>query len=186
MTIEYNPNRVTVVAGTAAGQDFKETYHDDANIYELTEVAATPGFDIILDFDKFRVDSDFVNYFKLEIVGWYDGGPVHNKKIYIYNWATDTWDAFTPRYDDLPKAAAEGTYTFYKEMGFGLQEEYNGKVRIKISHDSPVGTAGHKLYLNRVKLSGIVLGVIEGAGQYSGGDFGTGPLYSTTTTTTTT
>lgn len=184
MALEYNPNRVTVIAGTAVGQDFKEMYHDDSNEFELTEVAATPGFDIVLDFDKFRVDSDFVNHFKLEILGWYEGHIAHKKKIYIYNWFTDAWDAFTSALDDLPDDAAEGTHVFYGEMGPGLQEEYNGMVRIKISHYTG-GTAGHKLHLNQVKLSGIVLGVIEGAGQYSGAGHEIGTLLTTTTTTTT-
>jgi hypothetical protein len=189
MAIEYNPNNVEVVAGVpepVAGNLYhKQMYHDDSSIFDLTEVAATPGFEIILDFDKFRVDSDFANHFKLEVIGYYKGDSGHKKKVYIYNWITETWEAFTPAYDDFPRATVEGTYVFYSAFNVGLQEEFNGKVRIKIKHDSP-GKAGNKFYVNHVKLSGIVLGVIEGAGQYSEPGWETGEDITTTTTTTTT
>ena len=58
MVLEYSPNRVTVTDGTAVGQDFKEMYHDDANVYEITEVTATTGYLALFDFDKFRVHDD--------------------------------------------------------------------------------------------------------------------------------
>ena len=45
-----------------------------------------------------------------------------------------------------------------------MQEEPNGRVRIKIEHVSP-GAAGHLLTINQFKLSAVILGTNEGPGQ---------------------
>lgn len=164
MTIEFLANRVEVIAGTAVGQDWKDTFHDDAAIYVLTEVTATPGFECIWHFNRFRVSTEFANTFKLEVVGYYEGNPAHDVKIYIYNWVTGAWDAFTSEDGDFESRADETTYTFYKDFGVGMQEFLNGPVLIKIKHDSN-GAAGHHLHINRMLLSGVVIGNIDGAGQ---------------------
>jgi len=185
MTLEYNPNSTEILAGSAAGSNHHLLmYHDDANLFDLSEAAATPGFDLTLDFDSFRVDSDYANHFKIEIKCWYKGGPAHKKKIYIYNWITELWEPFTSRYDDIPKTSGEVTYTYYKEFGVGLQEAYNGRVRIRITHESE-GTATHKFYINHLKLSGVIIGIDTGPHQYTDIGDETDTEYTTTTTTTT-
>ena len=165
MTIEFYPNSVDVLAGTAVGQDWKEVYHDDANVYELTEVTATPGYEIVFNFDRFRVDDDRVNTLKLDFLGWYEGNPAHNVKLYIYNWITEAWVALTSADDDFVDNTAEQTLTFYKETAPGFSSGLNGRVLIKIKHDSP-GSAGHLLTINQLKLSAVILGTNEGPGQY--------------------
>ncbi len=164
MALVRNPNKITVVAGTDVSSDHKDTYHDDANVVEVTEVAATPGFTVDFTFDKFRVDNYFVTYLQLYILGWYDGNVSHDVKIYIYNWLTESWDGFTSDDADIPDTAAEAEYTFLKKMGPGLSSGLNGTVLIRIQHDS-AGTGGEDLYVNKMELSGIILGSIHGAGQ---------------------
>lgn len=164
MALVRSPNKITVVAGTDVSSDHKGTYHDDANIVEVTEVAATPGFTVDFTFDKFRVDSYFVNYLELYILGWVDGTIAHDVKIYIYNWNTESWDGFTGAASDIPDTAAEAEYTFLKEMGPGLSSGINGTVLIRIQHDT-AGVVDEDFYVNKMTLTGIVLGNIDGAGQ---------------------
>ncbi len=165
MALVRSPNKITVVTGTDVNSDHKGTYHDDANVVEVTPVAADPGFQIDFTFDKFRVDSYFATYLELYILGWFDAATALDVKIYIYNWNTDTWDGFTAVAADIPDTAAEAEYTFLKEMGPGLSSGINGTVLIRIQHDD-TGVVTDNFYINKMTLSGIILGNIDGAGQY--------------------
>ncbi len=164
MALVRSPNKITVLVGTDVNSDHKGTYHDDANIVEITPVAATPGFTVDFTFDKFRVDSYFATYLELYILGWFDGDPARDVKIYIYNWLTDTWDGFTAAAADIPDTAAEAEYTIRKEMGPGLSSGINGTVLLRIEHVD-LGVVTENFYINKMTLTGIVLGNIDGAGQ---------------------
>ena len=165
----YNPNRIDVVVGTDVSSDQKDTYHDDANIVEVTELTQDPGFVVDFYFDKFVVTNYLANFLKLDILGYYEGNPAHDVKIYIYNWNTESWDSFAHEPADpdadLPSVAAEAEYTFYGKPTMGWQSEINGTIIIRIRHDSS-GSAGHDLYVNEMTLEAVVFGNIDGAGQY--------------------
>ena len=164
----YNPNRINVVVGTAVDDDHLSTYHDDANIVEVTELTSDPGFTVDFYFDKFVVTDYYANFLKLYIRGWYDGNPAHDVKVYIYNWITESWDAFTDDPADpdadIPDGAAEAEYTLYGKPEAGWQDGINGDIIIRINHDSS-GSAGHDLYVNEMTLEAVTLGNIDGAGQ---------------------
>jgi hypothetical protein len=164
----YNPNRINVVVGTDVSSDHKDTYHDDTNITEVTELTNAPGFTVDFYFDKFVVTNYLANWLKLYIRGWYNGNPAHNVKVYIYNWITESWDGFTDDPADpdadMPDVAAEAEYTLYGKPQGGWQSEINGTIIIRINHDSN-GSAGHDLYINEMTLEAVVVGNIDGAGQ---------------------
>lgn len=165
----YNPNRINVVVGTDVSSDHKDTYHDDANIVEVTELTQQPGFTVDFYFDKFVVTDYFANFLKLDVLGYYEGNPAHDVKIYVYNWLTESWGSFTHEPADpdadFPDVAAEAEYTFYGKPSAGWQSEINGTIIIRINHDSS-GSAGHDFYVNKMTLEAVVFGNIDGAGQH--------------------
>jgi hypothetical protein len=165
--MEHYPTTYDVNYGTKVGaKDQKRTYHQDSSLVEVTELTGANPLQVDFTFEKFSVDSDFASYLKLELYGHYEGNPAHDVKIYIYNWITESWDAFTNQTQDLPSDTEHDTYTFYRKMGGGLMSS-DGQILIRVNHDSN-GSAGHHLYIDTLKLSGVVLGSVDGAGQLTG------------------
>jgi hypothetical protein len=163
-----NPNSIVVVVGTDVSSDHKDTYHDDTNICEVTELTQTPGFTVDFYFDKFVVTNYLANFLKLYIRGWYNGNPAHNVKVYVYNWITESWDDFAHEPADpdadMPDEAAEVEYTIYGKPNGGWQDSINGTIILRINHDS-TGSAGHDLYINEMTLEAVTFGNIDGSGQ---------------------
>ena len=164
----YNPNRIVVVTGTDVSSDHKDTYHDDANVVEVTELTQDPGFVVDFYFDKFVVTNDFANFLKLYFRGYYEGNPAHDVKIYVYNWFTELWDGFTHEpadpLADLPDESSEQEYTIYGKSRAGWISGINGTIIIRVRHDSS-GSAGHDFYCNEITLEAVVFGNIDVAGQ---------------------
>ena len=85
----YHPASLTATAGTlASGTVASLTVADDANVAHVDEVAATPGFDI-------RVNFNGVSFFNQVL--WrifYNGSATHIVLLQLYNVVTTAWDTF--------------------------------------------------------------------------------------------
>lgn len=149
---KYTAQSVTVTAGTSTSVVGDLQTMQDGSFYTLTEAAATPGMDLIVDFTNVKA---FEN---VRILGAYDGFATHAVACQVYNWATAAWNTF----DSIQSQAfdittANGNILCNQE--FHVYDDTNyigtggdaGKVRVRFYH-TMAGNASHKLYLDEVSL----------------------------------
>lgn len=122
--------------------DLQELF--DGNTYQLAEVAATPGMDLIVDF----VTVNKFNY--VQILANYDGGSTHSISIQLWDWDTSqwlTWDSMS----GIEKTIVN--HGFYVPCGanyIGTGGDV-GKVRVRLVH-TQAGNNAHDAYIGVVAL----------------------------------
>jgi len=142
---KWTADSVTLAVGGAGGSVVADlqTAHD-GNIYSISEVAATPAIDLIVDF----VNVTALNWIK--ILAYYDGASTHSVSIMVYNWNTTAWDTF----DSL-----SGVEKTIVDHSIWLPDDTNyigtggnlGDVRVRFDHTMN-GNNSHDLYIDVVAL----------------------------------
>lgn len=140
----YAPVAVTVAAGTPAGGAELSNIITafDGNVYEVAEVAATPGFNIELDF------SNVLYFDNLTMRVAYDGSGAHYVGIDLYNYTTD---AFV----QVGLIQHSSTYYNWYNIRFPSHVDFvsaENTVKMRIYHYSG-GNASHNIYLDYVALN---------------------------------
>ena len=152
----YYPEEVDVVVGTIDAGDRFSLREDDGDVLEISELAATPGFDIVLTFKRVVAPWN-TKKLKLIIDGYYDGASAHEVKLYFWDYLAEAWAEVTGDAKDLPDAIAAATYTFEFEGdsdGHPSEEKMHGgtgEVKIRIVHND-AGDAAHDIFLEKVSL----------------------------------
>ncbi len=140
----YVPASVTVNAGTPAGGVGVSQVQTplDGNVYEVAEVAATPGFDIDFGF------TSVLNFHTIVIRCRYDGADTHYVGIDIHNHNTANDDQFSIIHHTA------GYYEWYTISGI-TDTNYisGGVVTVRLYHYS-AGNASHDLFIDYVALIG--------------------------------
>lgn len=119
---------------------------EDTNRLQLNEIT-TDGFDYVFFFEAVGD----INL-KVDIVGYYQGNPAHNVKIYIHNLLTHEWEALTVDANDFPSNSTDQNYSFNLPTPRDTYRTTNGDIRLKIKHVSS-GTPGHYLWINQMELN---------------------------------
>lgn len=143
---------VTVTAGTSASVVAALQTMADGSFYTLTEAAATPGMDLIVDFTSISA------FEKCRVLGGYNGIGSHAVAIQVYNWSTAAWDTFNAMQVGTWNITTAGGYIL-GNYEFRVYDDTNyigtggdaGKVRIRFYH-TMAGNSSYSLYLDEVSL----------------------------------
>lgn len=144
---KFTANTIDLVVGSSSDDvtDLRNK-HDD-NLYTLTEVSASPGQDLIIDF----VDVPVFNY--VRALSNYQQGPAdlptHFVQFQLFRWLTSVWDVW----DSESNAAGIQNHSFFVQdpesyIGQGVN---SGRVRARYSH--PVmGNINHQTVIDEISL----------------------------------
>lgn len=155
----FLPNVVTTVAGDYVSGDIDSvrTLYDGDD-YIVDEIAATPGFNIELDFASVTAFS--LARLRLK----YEGSGSHTPEVQIYNYDTTSWDYI-------------GEFTLgltYQVLEFQVPDstdyvDGSGNAQLRIYHDE-AGNPAHRILVDYVALvqSTLSTPVITDHGQLTG------------------
>lgn len=135
---------MTLDAGTSAEgvADLQKFY--DGNVYHITEVAATPGIDLKVDFvnvTKFN----FVN-----IISHYIGSSTHSVDIQLYHWESTTWHTWNA-HTGIERTDRNHSFHVHCGVNYIGTGGDAGKVRVRLNH-TMAGNSAHDSYISVVEL----------------------------------
>jgi hypothetical protein len=145
---KYTADSITLTAGTSADalSDLQNAF--DGNFYNLSETAAAPGMNLIVDF----VSVTAFNW--VMVKGCYNGSSTHAVAIQLYNWTQTRWDTYHALQNHTCDVSTSDGYiikdqSFYvvddsEYIGTGVDD---GKVRVRFYHTMS-GNASHDLYID--------------------------------------
>lgn len=137
------PSSITLTAGTTASSLSDLQTFADGNFFLITEAAATPGLDFIVDF------INIAHFYIVYLMTCYDGSSTHAVGVQLYNWVTTTWDTFDKMISSIYDITTAGGY-IVGNHSFTVPDCYNyigtgvnlGKVRLRLYH-TMAGNASH-------------------------------------------
>ncbi len=145
---KIQPSSITLSAGTPIGDINDLRTAADGNFYSVTEAAATPGSDLVVDFN------DIVEFRLVQIIAIYNGAATHGHAVQLYNRATKTWDTFADLQNSQEDVTNAGGYIL-NNVTFFVPDVTNyignGNVKVRIYHTMG-GNAAHDLYIDVVAL----------------------------------
>ncbi len=139
----YWPTTLNITEGAIDSGTLRDVYLDDGNELILNEISGPPpGF----DYDFLFENIPEVRQHGLHVMGFYDGNPNHNVKLYQWNYALSQWDPLTDNINDIPKTFTEEMYEF---IGLLPTEDYmnNGELKIRVFHSAPANPS-HRLHFD--------------------------------------
>lgn len=138
----YNPDSITVNAGSIVSGTIEDTWSDDGARLQLAETTGIPGYDYDFYFYDVPATATTIN-----INGYYEGNPGHNVKIQQWNFTTEAWTDLTGDTQDFSSDTSDQDYEF--TIFGGVNYNNNGEVRLKIVHNS-AGSVLHNLYIDHM------------------------------------
>jgi len=136
------PTSDTLTAGTSSEDYTDLTDLLDGNVYHVTEVAATPGYDLAVNFTG-------IEWFNAIVVrGYYNGGTTHACRINLYNYTNASYDTLHTMMTSMD----------YQHHVVTVPDDYdylsNGSAKVQFYH-SEAGNVTHDLYIDWCVLAQI-------------------------------
>lgn len=148
-TTYYNVTNITVVAGQDVQGDLQEINAYDGNSYNITEVAASPGLDLRLNFTGVTDFNQVIFRYKNT------AGENHIMNLQIYDYDSSDWENYGT-------ASAVPSFTIFEFGVFDSTSHISGGVvQVRILTSS-VGNPSHTHYFDWASLS---LGLSTPAGM---------------------
>ena len=141
------PSTITVNAGgTPVGTVTDVQSLLDGNVYQIPEVAATPGFDIDFNFTNVASIGGFVSNI------WYDGSATHNVALDLFNYTDVQQDSF------LHVSHSASLYSYRTVLMPDDTKYINGsnEAQLSLYHYSG-GNASHDIYIDYIALIGTTV-----------------------------
>lgn len=137
------PASITVnTGGTPVGSVSDVQTLLDGNVYQLPEVASTPGFDVEFNFTG-------LNYFRsIATRIWYNGSSTHDVTFDVYNYNTASWDQFY-----LVLSGTNYNYRYIEIPDGTNYVDGSGNAKVRLYHNS-AGNASHDIYIDYIALKG--------------------------------
>lgn len=148
---KYTANSVTLTAGTSASSVTDLQTMTDGNYYTLTEAAATPGQDLIIDFVSVTA------FEQVRLLLGYNGVGSHAIALQIYNWSSAAWDTFNDLQNGTYQTTAgavilhNASFRVYDDTNYIGTGGNSGQVRIRIYHPM-AGNSSHTTIIDEVSL----------------------------------
>ena len=141
------PTSATLYVGSyTPGTAIVNLHAIDSSYLGVIEVVGTPGYDLYLDWQYTAPQRTQA----VKIVGFYEGNPAHNVKLYQRDYLLGQWVAVTGDASDFPHNTTDQTYQF--TLGdAATYVSIEGHRSLRFLHTSN-GLAGHQLNLNYVQL----------------------------------
>jgi len=139
---------ITLSAGTSTDNVEDLRTATDSKFYHITEAAATPGTDLVVDFN------DVVEFRLVNVAAIYNGATNHANAIQLYNRLTRAWDTFADLQTAQEDVTNAGGYIL-NDITFFVPDATNyignGNVKVRIYHTMG-GNPAHDLYIDVVAL----------------------------------
>jgi len=140
----YYPSSMTVTAGTLDSGTVADLDAQDLTYVSVSEVAATPGFDISFTFYNVR------NIYDILWFGRYEGTSTHVVTVQLYNYAETRWDSIGQAF-----SSTASTWHSYK-VDFDRAKYINSttqQAQLRFYHHS-AGNPAHDIYIDYIALKG--------------------------------
>jgi len=145
-------NNVTLSAGTSTDTVTDLQTLGDGNFYDITEAAATPGINLVVEF----INVTAFNW--VQIKAGYEGSGSHAVAIQLYNFNTTAWDTFNACQNSAVDTSTVSGYIL-NSYDFFVPSDTNyigtggdaGDVRVRFYH-TMAGNASHDLHIDVVAL----------------------------------
>jgi hypothetical protein len=162
----YAPSSVATVTGTLdSGTIASLLTGGDSNVYSVSEVTGTPGFDIQITFGA--VTGAFNH---LVWTGYYRGNPAHEVKLYLWNYGTAAWNELATIASDT--AAASYSYSVVDSSPYISGTES----KVRFIHNS-AGNATHDIFIDFIALHYAIGGGVDTHNDLGGLQGGTAGEY---------
>lgn len=145
----YDPLNLIINVGSVDGGVLSDLEAQDGNELLLGEETGSPGWDYLIEFED--VPDKNVGVY---VYGYYEGNPAHQNDISAFNFTTYSFDKYTASNFDFPDAASPSAYNFSMDGDRSNYISDDGDVIVRLRHGS-IGTPGHNLHLDRVRLTTI-------------------------------
>jgi len=144
-TIYYNATQSLAVAGTIDGGTLADTNHQDGkydgNTFNFSEVSATPGLDLRINFTGITSFNTGIMRYKTAsgLTGAY---PI----IQMWNYNTNAWE-------DYPPVAQSTTFATITQPVFDSSDHVSGGVAQMRIYKATKGNTGNKYYVDWIAIS---------------------------------
>ena len=135
---------ITLTVGTSGETIADLLSAHDGNIFDLTEAAATPGIDLIIDF------IDVIVFDRVRALANYDGSANHSVAIAVWNWITSAWD-IKDSMSGVEKSLVEHGFFIYDDANYIGKGVNFGRVRVNLLH-ALMGNVSHHTFIDEVAL----------------------------------
>jgi hypothetical protein len=149
---DFVPSSITINAsdGTTGSVSDVQTMFD-GNVYQIEELAATPGYDVEFIF------SNVDKYPTMAVTRWlYSGSATHDVTWDIWNYNTTAWDTLRAFQDSRNY---EASMTMYIPQANKSDYVSGGAAKVRVYHRS-AGNASHNIQIDYVGLTHGLQGVI--------------------------
>jgi hypothetical protein len=149
---DFVPSSITVNAsdGTTGSVSDVQTMFD-GNVFQIEELAATPGYDVEFVF------SNVDKYPTMAVTRWlYSGSATHDITWDIWNYNTSAWDTLRAFQDSR---TFEASMTMYIPRNSNGNYVSSGAAKVRVYHRS-AGNAAHNIKVDYVGLTHSLQGVI--------------------------
>jgi hypothetical protein len=144
-TIYYNATQSLTVAGTIDGGTLVDTQHQDGkydgNTFNFSEVSATPGLDLRINFTGITTFNQGVMRYKTAS-GLSGAYPI----IQMWNYDTSAWE-------DYPPIAQSLTFATITQPVFDSSDHVSGGVAQMRIYKATKGNTGNKYYIDWIAIS---------------------------------
>ncbi len=135
---------ISLVVGTSTDGKADLLTANDGNIYDLTEAAAAPGQDLIIDFVNVIV------FDLVRILANYDGAANHSVSLPVWNWNDSVWDIFNSM-SGIEKSLANHDFFIMDDANYIGDGVDFGKVRVRLLH-TIMGNVAHHTFIDEIAL----------------------------------
>jgi hypothetical protein len=149
---DFTPSSITVNAsdGTTGNVSDTQTMFD-GNVFQIEELAATPGYDVEFEF------SNVDKYPTMVVTRWlYSGSSTHDVTWDIWNYSTSAWDTLRSFQDSR---TYEASMTMYIPRNSNGNYVSLNNAKVRVYHRSG-GVAVHYIQIDYVGLTHSLQGVL--------------------------
>lgn len=149
----WNPDAITLNAGTTSSSlsDLQQKF--DGNFYHINEAAATPGMNLEIEWQN-------ITYFqKVQLLAIYNGADTHAVAVQMYNFNQSRWDTIGSLQNHQEDVSTSDGYIVdsvvrdlqnagSEYIGTGADA---GKVKMRLYH-TMAGNASHDMWIDSAEL----------------------------------
>lgn len=137
-------NSINLVAGTSTDGIADIQTMLDGNVYNLNEVAASPGYDLRFAF----INIDNIDHIVVRF--YYSGGTSHGCRFQIYNVNTTNWDTL---FTESGANVDMSVYTFFMVDDTNYIDG-SDQVLVRFYH-TEVGNPAHDVFIDYVGIASV-------------------------------
>ncbi len=163
--VDYNLTEIGVTRGTLDSGNLASTYFIDGDMFNVSEVAMTPGMGISANITG--IDENAISLW-ITIYALYDGNLNHDFDIEVWDFTNSVWVEDSHIEDGVVLGWVNSTIY---DLRIPVDFLNAGEVRIRLDHESP-GNINHDLFIDYFRVQAFVPTGLAVAGVGVGANWG--------------